>query len=159
MAARRSSVGTPVGSGSVKLVLLGDSGVGKTSIVTRFVFGKFVENQQSTIGGITFPHATFHDWRLLQLPTKKRLWKMQTVTLCSLSFGILLDKKCTKVLPHYIIAVRVWQLLFIRSRAQYVFGWYSKQNNISKGIFRWRKRLVENHAASRTKCHVLFGRE
>ena len=34
-----------------KLVLLGESAVGKSSLVLRFVKGQFHEYQQSTIGG------------------------------------------------------------------------------------------------------------
>ena len=34
-----------------KLVLLGDSAVGKSSLVLRFVRGQFFEYQESTIGG------------------------------------------------------------------------------------------------------------
>jgi len=33
-----------------KLVLLGEAGVGKSTLVVRFVKGKFIENQESTIG-------------------------------------------------------------------------------------------------------------
>ena len=35
-----------------KLVLLGESAVGKSSLVLRFVKGQFHEYQESTIGGI-----------------------------------------------------------------------------------------------------------
>lgn len=34
-----------------KLVLLGESSVGKSSLVLRFVKGQFLEYQESTIGG------------------------------------------------------------------------------------------------------------
>jgi len=34
-----------------KLVLLGESAVGKSSLVLRFVKGQFAEHQESTIGG------------------------------------------------------------------------------------------------------------
>ena len=37
-----------------KLVLLGDTSVGKSSIVIRFVKGQFSEYQESTIGGLLF---------------------------------------------------------------------------------------------------------
>jgi Ras-related protein Rab-5C len=36
---------------SFKLVLLGESAVGKSSLVLRFVRGQFFEYQESTIGG------------------------------------------------------------------------------------------------------------
>lgn len=37
-----------------KLVLLGESAVGKSSLVLRFVKGQFLEFQESTIGGIIY---------------------------------------------------------------------------------------------------------
>lgn len=37
-----------------KLVLLGESSVGKSSLVLRFVKGQFHEYQESTIGGMCF---------------------------------------------------------------------------------------------------------
>lgn len=37
-----------------KLVLLGESAVGKSSLVLRFVKGQFHEYQESTIGGKSF---------------------------------------------------------------------------------------------------------
>ena len=37
-----------------KLVLLGESAVGKSSLVLRFVKGQFLEYQESTIGGLVF---------------------------------------------------------------------------------------------------------
>ena len=36
---------------NVKLVLLGDQGVGKSSIALRYVRGEFTENSEATIGG------------------------------------------------------------------------------------------------------------
>ena len=39
-----------------KLVLLGESAVGKSSLVLRFVKGQFHEYQESTIGGTSAPH-------------------------------------------------------------------------------------------------------
>lgn len=47
----------PAGEGGMekvfqfKLVLLGDSAVGKSSLVLRFVRGQFFEYQEATIGG------------------------------------------------------------------------------------------------------------
>ena len=52
-----SAAGRPAGmsnAGKVcqfKLVLLGESAVGKSSLVLRFVKGQFHEYQESTIGG------------------------------------------------------------------------------------------------------------
>jgi len=50
----------PNGSGQnkicqFKLVLLGESAVGKSSLVLRFVKGQFHEYQESTIGGTIQP--------------------------------------------------------------------------------------------------------
>lgn len=43
-----------------KLVLLGESAVGKSSLVLRFVKGQFHEFQESTIGGEIFFFPLFH---------------------------------------------------------------------------------------------------
>jgi GTPase SAR1 family protein len=40
-----------------KLVLLGESAVGKSSLVLRFVKGQFLEYQESTIGGLFIPEV------------------------------------------------------------------------------------------------------
>jgi len=40
-----------------KVVLLGDSGVGKTNLITQFVKGEFIEAQESTIGVAFFSHS------------------------------------------------------------------------------------------------------
>ena len=42
-----------------KVVLLGDSGVGKTSIAVRYVQGLFAEDQPSTIGASFFTKRLF----------------------------------------------------------------------------------------------------
>ena len=42
-----------------KLVLLGESAVGKSSLVLRFVKGQFHEYQESTIGGYIFIKTFF----------------------------------------------------------------------------------------------------
>lgn len=42
-----------------KLVLLGESAVGKSSLVLRFVKGQFHEYQESTIGGKLFLKVTY----------------------------------------------------------------------------------------------------
>jgi GTPase SAR1 family protein len=64
--ANRSAVQRPNGStqGKIcqfKLVLLGESAVGKSSLVLRFVKGQFHEYQESTIGGITHSINSFID--------------------------------------------------------------------------------------------------
>lgn len=47
----RPTANTPATKNSFKLVLLGESAVGKSSLVLRFVKGQFQEYQESTIGG------------------------------------------------------------------------------------------------------------
>jgi GTPase SAR1 family protein len=49
----------PLGTPEVqaKLVLLGDSGVGKSSLALRFIKNQFVENSEPTIGGALFFRA------------------------------------------------------------------------------------------------------
>lgn len=54
--AQRGAAQRPSGGGQgkicqFKLVLLGESAVGKSSLVLRFVKGQFHEYQESTIGG------------------------------------------------------------------------------------------------------------
>jgi Ras-related protein Rab-5C len=57
--AAKGTVQQTRGSGSIKkiyqfkLVLLGETAVGKSSLVLRFVKGQFHEYQESTIGGTT----------------------------------------------------------------------------------------------------------
>lgn len=43
-----------------KLVLLGESAVGKSSLVLRFVRGQFFDYQESTIGGGRNHRSMFH---------------------------------------------------------------------------------------------------
>lgn len=43
-----------------KLVLLGDSAVGKSCLVVRFVRDEFFEFQEPTIGGIRYHHCPFY---------------------------------------------------------------------------------------------------
>ena len=53
-----------------KLVLLGESAVGKSSLVLRFVKGQFHEYQESTIGGmwtVRFVYFLFNNLQLRQL--------------------------------------------------------------------------------------------
>lgn len=65
---RQSSAGAPMAGSkvqNVKLVLLGDQGVGKSSIALRFVRGEFTENSEATIGGtycsvICYLHFPLH---------------------------------------------------------------------------------------------------
>ena len=46
-----SAASTIVRSQQIKLVLLGDAAVGKSSLVLRFVRGEFHEHKEPTIGG------------------------------------------------------------------------------------------------------------
>ncbi|PKH47786.1 hypothetical protein CRG98_050441 [Punica granatum] len=54
-----TSISTTAGrsSFSVKLVLLGDMGAGKSSLVLRFVKGQFHEFQESTVGAAFFSQS------------------------------------------------------------------------------------------------------
>ena len=54
-----------------KIVLLGDSGVGKSSILLRFTDGKFNENFHSTIGV---------DFRFKNITVDNKLIKLQIVS-------------------------------------------------------------------------------
>lgn len=49
---RPNGPGAPGKTCQFKLVLLGESAVGKSSLVLRFVKGQFHEYQESTIGGM-----------------------------------------------------------------------------------------------------------
>lgn len=51
---QRPNGSTPGKICQFKLVLLGESSVGKSSLVLRFVKGQFHEYQESTIGGMYF---------------------------------------------------------------------------------------------------------
>ena len=62
MAARGGAV---LGSNKIcqfKLVLLGESAVGKSSLVLRFVKGQFQEFQESTIGGMDHSSDLYSDY-------------------------------------------------------------------------------------------------
>jgi Ras-related protein Rab-5C len=50
-----ASANAPKPSSSVKLVLLGEAAVGKSSLVLRFVNNDFQENKEPTIGGKISP--------------------------------------------------------------------------------------------------------
>merc|ERR1719230_462190 len=58
----------PVSLKQAKLVLLGDMGAGKSSLVLRFVKGKFTDYQESTIG------AAFLTKTLPELSVKFEIW-------------------------------------------------------------------------------------
>ncbi|KAL0632733.1 Vacuolar protein sorting-associated protein 21 [Maublancomyces gigas] len=60
------SGGTPKLSSSVKLVLLGEAAVGKSSLVLRFVNDDFQENKEPTIGGMDTAFLT----QKCSLPTR-----------------------------------------------------------------------------------------
>ena len=50
----------------LKIILIGESSVGKTSIISRFVKDRFEENIQSTIGGTYSPkYLLFNDGKIL----------------------------------------------------------------------------------------------
>jgi GTPase SAR1 family protein len=54
MSATNNAKAAPAKMFQFKLVLLGESAVGKSSLVLRFVKGQFHEYQESTIGGNIF---------------------------------------------------------------------------------------------------------
>ena len=53
----------PKPSSSVKLVLLGEAAVGKSSLVMRFVNNDFQENKEPTIGGKSTTCASRRSFR------------------------------------------------------------------------------------------------
>jgi GTPase SAR1 family protein len=61
-----------------KLVLLGESAVGKSSLVLRFVKGQFLDYQESTIGGM-FCNVSL--WHLCVLNLSIAAFLTQTVCL------------------------------------------------------------------------------
>ncbi|CAH8577725.1 unnamed protein product [Schistosoma rodhaini] len=50
----------------IKLILLGDSGVGKTSLIRRFVDDRFIHNEAATIGFDFKPYQMVVDGRTIQ---------------------------------------------------------------------------------------------
>ncbi len=73
----------PKPSSSVKLVLLGEAAVGKSSLVMRFVNNEFQENKEPTIGG-TFIYSFLH----LHLAYAVYSGKFGSIVLSALSFLI-----------------------------------------------------------------------
>ncbi|CAH8509403.1 unnamed protein product [Schistosoma turkestanicum] len=51
----------------IKIILLGDSGVGKTSLIRRFVDDRFIQNEVATIGFDFKPYQTIVDGKTIQL--------------------------------------------------------------------------------------------
>ncbi|CUI14775.1 rab7 GTP-binding protein, putative [Bodo saltans] len=72
------SKGSPVGGAQrgperrpvLKIILLGDSGVGKTSLMRQFVSGKFESRYKATIGADFFTHEEIIDGR----PVNLQIW-------------------------------------------------------------------------------------
>lgn len=64
MAETAGSAPKPVNS--VKLVLLGEAAVGKSSLVLRFVNNDFQENKEPTIGGMPLISPHFHFYSSIQ---------------------------------------------------------------------------------------------
>jgi GTPase SAR1 family protein len=74
-----------------KLVLLGDSAVGKSCLVVRFVRDEFFEFQEPTIGGLLFRYIRFdHLYLILFLLFLVAAFLTQTVSLddCTVKFEI-----------------------------------------------------------------------
>ena len=80
----------------IKLVVIGDSGVGKSSLINYFQKGFFSENFKPTIG------ADFAN-REIQFDTKRVFYK----------FGILLDKNDSKVSVRHFIGEPTVAVLFM----------------------------------------------
>jgi hypothetical protein len=74
---------TPKPSSSVKLVLLGEAAVGKSSLVMRFVNNEFQENKEPTIGG-TFVYSSLHS----QLAYAVSGGRLDSIALSAVSFLI-----------------------------------------------------------------------
>ena len=59
----------------IKLIAVGDSGVGKTSILTCFTYDKFNEYSEPTLGAAFVPKRfALPDGRSLEFHVKKELW-------------------------------------------------------------------------------------
>ena len=88
---------------SFKVVLLGESGEGKTSILNRFIKNTFVDNIVST-AGVCFLT------KIIEIPTIKKYCKLDVnyiiyniIINVNFRFGIQLVKKDIKVSRRYII--------------------------------------------------------
>lgn len=57
-----------------KVMILGDIGVGKTSITNRFVFDRFDTNYKATIGVDIYTHDCVYDWEGREEAVRLVLW-------------------------------------------------------------------------------------
>ena len=70
----------------VKVVILGDSGVGKSSILMRFVTNEWKESMESTMGAAFMSKMIVHNQNYI---------KFQVDVIPKPRFGTLLDKRST----------------------------------------------------------------
>jgi small GTP-binding protein len=57
-----------------KVVLLGDSGVGKTSLIKRYIFNKFEITENMTIGSSFFPKQIIHKYKNNEHEINLHIW-------------------------------------------------------------------------------------
>ena len=123
-----------------KLVLLGESAVGKSSLVLRFVKGQFHEYQESTIGGNVLSSTLHHANHLfiIQLLSllKPYAWM---ILLLNLKFGTLRAKKDTIVQHQCIIGVHKQQSSFTTLQTRFVILCLFKPYNIFNFLFSFFK--------------------
>lgn len=79
----------------LKVIILGDSGVGKTSLMNQFVSRKFSSHYKATIGADFLTKEVMVDDKLvtMQVKSQKPVKLFQLLNKYLIRFGILQDKK------------------------------------------------------------------
>ena len=84
----------------IKLILLGDAGIGKTSIVRRYIFNKFAFTDESTIGASFFQRIIKYDHNNKEYNINLHIWDTAG------------QERFRSIVPMYIKGAKVCLLTF-----------------------------------------------
>jgi small GTP-binding protein len=107
-----------------KLVLLGDSGVGKTSIINRYLYNKFNIFENSTIGGLFFQKDINYKYKDKEHQLKLQIWDTAG------------QERFRSMMPMYVKDANICLIVFdcssISNLQEYYNRWYEFINNNKK---------------------------